>query len=248
MKKYSILLIALGYFFLFPSSTKAAPANICLRVPVLMYHHIQPMSVAQKKKQTSLTVDDKIFGQQMRWLMDRGYKSIAAQDLASALLNKTSLPTKAVVITLDDGYEDAFTYAYPIAQQLGLKLNLMIPTGLLNNPDYLTWDQLKSMVNNGVAFAHNHTWSHASLAKAPMAKREFEIDTAFLQLKNNLNADTKIFAYPYGSKNLASEQYLQKKGYIAAFSTIPGSLECTNQIMQLPRLRIGNFPLSQYGI
>jgi len=37
-------------------------------------------------------------------------------------------------------------------------------------------------------------------------------------------------------------------GYIAGFSTIPGTYECDSFIMSLHRLHIGNAPLSSYGI
>jgi hypothetical protein len=48
--------------------TPAPLLGFCLKVPVLMYHHIQPEATAKELGQTSLTVDNGIFDQQMSYL------------------------------------------------------------------------------------------------------------------------------------------------------------------------------------
>lgn len=231
-----------------PVFAASQTANFCLRVPVLMYHHIQPNATALVKKQTALSVDTKVFEQHMSYLSEKGYKSIDAKALVDALISRTVLPGKTVVITLDDAYMDAYTYAYPIARKYGMNLNIMVPTGLINNPDYLTWEQLKSMVGSGNVFVHNHTWSHANLGSASVAKQEFEINTASKQLEENLNIKSNILVYPYGSRNRALLGLVKQKGYIGGFSTVSGIMECSRSIMELPRIRVGNGPLSRHGI
>ena len=83
-------------------------SGYCLRVPVLMYHHIQPEAQAKEKGQTALTVDSGFFDKQMQYLAQNGYTTLFANELIDALRNHTGLPAKPVVITIDDGYADNF--------------------------------------------------------------------------------------------------------------------------------------------
>lgn len=220
--------------------------GFCINVPILMYHHIQPQTVAKQMGQTNLTVDSGTFDQQMAYLSSSGYRTITMDELAGALKNHQKLG-KVVVVTLDDGYQDAYTYALPIFQKYHITANLFIPTGLMNNPDYMTWDQLKQMVSNG-AVAYDHTWSHANLGAASADKLKFEVMTSKQQLESNLGKTVNIFAYPYGSETPSVINFLTANGFVAAASTIPGSTQCDSFIMTLHRTRIGNSSLRAYGL
>lgn len=236
------------------SHLPSLPSGFCLRVPVLLYHHVQPEADAAAKGQTSLTVDSSVFDGQMAYLASKGYTTLTAEQLVNAILSHTTLPAKSVVVTLDDGYIDNYTYAFPILQKYHLIGNLMVPTGLIGNVSgtnsYFSWDQLKQMVGSGVMFAYDHTWSHYALAAGPKDKDEYEVVTGQSQLQQNLGKASPIFVYPYGSGQTLSWvwQLLKDHGFVAAFSTLPGVMQCEGNIMDLPRIHIGNAPLSGYGI
>lgn len=228
------------------------PAGYCLLVPVLFYHHIQPWADALTRGQTSLTVDPSVFDGQMAYLVSRGYTSITAEQLVNALRTHTGLAPRSVVITFDDGYEDNFTNAFPILQKYHLLGNIMVATGLLGgqgNNTYFSWGELKQMVGNGTISAYDHTWSHYSTGTGNPTKDQYEIMTAKSQLESNLGKPVDIFTYPYGSgqTNASLIVLLQRDGFVGAFSTIGGSLQCDSYIFTLRRTRIGNVPLSSYG-
>lgn len=239
---------AIVYPSVTPSPTPVPLSGFCLRVPVLMYHHIQPENIAKGLGQTALSVDNGIFDQQMQYLVSNGYTTFFANELANALITHTALPAKSVVITLDDGYADSFTYALPILQKYNLKANMMLSTGLMENQDMLSWDQVKGLKSSGLIYFTNHTWSHYAISRGSQDKIETEIDTAKAQIQQYTGQVTNMFTYPYGAFNANAIQTLQKKGYIGAFSEIPGQYQCDNFLMTLHRTRIGNSPLSYYGI
>jgi peptidoglycan/xylan/chitin deacetylase (PgdA/CDA1 family) len=216
----------------------------CVHLPVLMYHHIQSEDAAKADKQTNLTTYTDYFKKQMQYLKDDGYHVATMQDLVNFFDNGTPIPPKSVLLTFDDGYEDFYTDAYPILQSFGYKATMFTPTGLMDNPDYLTWDQIMSM-NGGILFG-NHTWSHKNVGVS-VSIMQYEISTADTQLSDhNLNSP-KVFAYPYGLDTPASESYLKSLGYKAAFTEISGSVLCKKQRFALPRIRIGSTSLSSYG-
>lgn len=220
--------------------------GFCLNVPILLYHHIKPLDSAGTD--AFLTVDISTFESQLQYLIRAGYQTISVVELANALINHQPLPAKSVVITLDDGYMDVYTNAYPLLYRYKLKANLMIATGLLGNSGYLSWDQLKRMVDTGLIFAYDHSWSHVQLANLPDEKIKYEILTGQKQLEEKLGKQINIFAYPYGSENQRTIDILKQNGFIAALSTVPGSIQCDSFLMSLHRIRIGNAPLFQYGI
>jgi peptidoglycan/xylan/chitin deacetylase (PgdA/CDA1 family) len=216
----------------------------CVRLPVLMYHHIQTEDAAKADKQTGLTTYTDFFQKQMQYLKDKGYNTASMSDLINFFDNGGVIPPKSVLITFDDGYGDFYTDAFPILQNLGFKATMFVPTGLVNNPDYLTWDQISSM-NGSILFA-NHTWSHKNVGVST-STMEYEISTADTQLSDHGLNSPKVFAYPYGLDTSASEKYLASLGYKAAFTEKGGSILCKQQRFALPRIRIGSTSLSSYG-
>ncbi|HZE86567.1 MAG TPA: polysaccharide deacetylase family protein, partial [Methylomirabilota bacterium] len=190
-----------------PTSTQAvanlsgnvAGGDFCLNVPVLMYHHVQPLDEANRLGHAQLTVDSGIFDQQMSYLVSRGYQTISSDQLVVALLGRQQLPANSIVITLDDGYDDAYNYAFGIAKKYNINLDLMIPSGLMDNPGYMSWGQLKEMAGNNLIHIYDHTWSHADLGHATQDKIEYEVQTSQSQLQSQLGKVSNVFVYPYGT-------------------------------------------------
>jgi peptidoglycan/xylan/chitin deacetylase (PgdA/CDA1 family) len=222
--------------------------GFCLHVPVLMYHHIQPEVNAKQLGQTALTVDSSIFDTQMQYLSQNGYTTFFANVLINALISHQNLPSKSVVITIDDGYEDNFIYALPILKKYGLKANIMLASGLMNNSNMLSWDEIKSLQLSGLIYFTNHTWSHYFITHGTQEKINYEIDTGKSIIEDHTGQTVNVFTYPYGSFNNNAISTLSKKGYIGAFTEIPGQYQCDSFLMTLHRTRIGNAPLSHYGL
>lgn len=231
-----------------PTPTPFPLVGYCLRVPVLMYHHVQPQSQAVDKGQTATSVDNGVFDQQIQYLTSQGYTLLTAKELVDALQNKSQTPSKSVVVTLDDGYLDNYQYAYPIFKKYNVKGNFMIATGLVGGADYMSWENIKEMAGSGLAYFTDHTWSHYGVGYGSADKVKYEIITAKQQLQENTGQAVNVFTYPYGSFNDLSISILKQEGFAGAFSTIFGDVQCDSFIMALHRRRIGNSPLSTYGL
>lgn len=237
-------------FFLFFTKTYAISntQEFCLKMPVLYYHHIEPVLISKTERRLSLAVSPEVFTNQMQYLADRGYQTIFAEDLVSAIMRKTTLPEKTIVITIDDGYADAYDYAFPIAKNYGVKLNLMISTGLVENKGHLSWSQIKTMVGSGLIHVYNHTWSHAELTKSNEPKITMEIMTAKQQLEDHVGTIFPLLIYPYGAYNTTVVNIARAVGVLAGFSTKKGFLQCDSFIMNLHRIGIDNVSLARYGL
>jgi len=230
------------------STVNGAETGYCVTVPILFYHHVEPIQEAAKQGHAQLTVDSALFDSQMAYLVQSGYTSFSAEELVAALQSHTPLPQKSVVITFDDGYDDAYNYAFPILKKHHLKGNFMIPTGLVGSLDYMTWEQLQEMKKDSSMSLYNHTVSHASLGGEGREKVLYEIAYANQQLSDHLGVKSNVFTYPYGSFSDVVMQVLSETGFIAALTTLPGDVQCDTMLMHLHRTRIGNSPLSFYKL
>lgn len=219
----------------------------CAYVPTLFWHHVQDLGTAKQLGHASLTVDVNIFRTQMQYVKDRGFTTIRPDQLAAFFDAGTPLPPKPILLTFDDGYDDFASDAAPILHEFGFNATAFIPTGLLNNPGYMSWDTLGNIAGWGTIYFANHTWSHHSMS-ATSAVDDQEIMLADSQLAERRYNPVKIFAYPYGTANNNAIAILEKLGYKLAFTTYPGSIQCKAHRFILPRIRIGNTSLSRYGL
>jgi hypothetical protein len=212
----------------------------CVKLPTLMYHHIQDPA-----GQTSPSVSPEFFQPQMEYLQTKGYTTVSPQQLINFFSSGTPLPAKPVMITFDDGYADFASNAVPILNQFSHKAVMFLSTGLVNNPDYLTWDQIAGINSSNISFG-NHTWSHKNTQSSDETI-EAEIGVAQTQLEEKGLGSPKTFAYPYGIVG-RGVKYLQANEFLLAFTTQPGSTLCSQQSLVLPRIRVGNANLSNYGL
>lgn len=218
----------------------------CRELPVLMYHHVQTSEEALAKGQKSLTVNSDVFSKQMEYLSTRGYTTLTPDQLLSGL--SVGLPSKSVVLTFDDGYADFYIYVYPELSKRGFVATMFLSTGLVGNPDYLTWGQIGEIAGSKLVNFGNHTWSHKGLGKATDEQIRYELETAQTQLTEHGLGPVTSFAYPYGTENARADVVLRELGIKTAFTTVPGNYQCAKLPYDFRRIRIGNSPLSVYGL
>ncbi|MGB9707043.1 MAG: polysaccharide deacetylase family protein, partial [Microgenomates group bacterium] len=208
--------------------------------PILMYHHVGD-------KQNWLYVRPEIFSQQMDYLLNKGYTTVTLQEVAANLISGALLPPKPVVITFDDGYRDFFTNAFTVLRSRNLKATVFVITQLVDGEDYLTWEQLREIKESGLVTIGDHTLSHKDLANLSQEEIRSQILDAKNILERNLGGKVEVFSYPYGDTNSKVTKILQEGGFLAAVRVSRG-LACAKLPFSLPRIRVGNAPLSSYGL
>lgn len=236
-----------------------APSNvlgITSCVPVLMYHYIRINPWPTDKVGFGLSTPPNTFAEELDYFKSKGYETITLADLRSQIefhkaldIRKKNpnyklphvklLPAKPLIITLDDGYKDAFTEAYPLLKARNMKAVEFVITGFVGLPNYLEWSDIVDMDRSGVFEIESHTVHHYALGGTYWNDNvvKYEMTQSKKDLESHLGKPVDWFAYPYGSVNdHASEE--AAKIYFAAFGTNFGSYQSTEEQFTLPRIRV----------
>ncbi|MDO8431274.1 MAG: polysaccharide deacetylase family protein [Candidatus Binatus sp.] len=182
--------------------------EVGMRLPVLLYHHVGP---AHDGAYPLLTVSPDNFEQQLRWLNRRGYTTIRPADWIAWCRHGRALPSKPVLITFDDGYQDLAQYAFPALKRHGMTATVFLVAsciGKTNQWDTGTWSllpllseaQIREWGAQGIEFG-SHTSNHPHLTSLSPRQLEAELVDSSKELGHLLGSAPETLAYPFGSHN-----------------------------------------------
>jgi peptidoglycan/xylan/chitin deacetylase (PgdA/CDA1 family) len=193
-------------------------------VPILCYHRLAD------KCESALCMTTALFEEQMRYLKQNYYHVVSMAELADFLSYRRALPSKAVVINLDDAYRSTYDIAYPILKKYGFSACLFIYTDFIGaSANSLTWEQLQNMKADGFEVG-SHSLSHCDLTKKRpgedeehyimRVKRELAQSKQIIDKK--LNQNTTYFAFPYGEYDHRVLSLCVETGYRLGLSVTRG--------------------------
>ncbi len=213
--------------------------------PIIMYHSINP--VARQENRLAVTV--KTFERQMRFLKTNHYNVVSLEALSRLIKEKKKIPSKTIAITLDDGYKDNYTYAFPVLKKYNLSATLFIIVNEVGRQqgDRLNWDEIKIMQASGLLSVGSH-----SLGPDPLIKIKSEIELrqeifeSKRMLEEKLAREINAFSYPEGMFDAKIRQLVIDAGYTLAVATNPGPKYPDDDIFALKRLRISENASSMF--
>jgi peptidoglycan/xylan/chitin deacetylase (PgdA/CDA1 family) len=210
-----------------------------ITLPILMYHYVrQPPSMRSDLLGYKLSVSPADFEVQMAWLSHHGYHPVDFNDVRAYFAGQSPLPAKPVVITLDDGYADLYTTAYPILEAHGFKAVAYIVSGFVGQSRYVTAGQVVQMDRNGIEIA-SHTVDHADLARSSFASTMRELVDSKRWLEHLVGHPVLDFAYPSGQFNAQVVAEVQQAGYDTAVTTMSSVDHSITDRFLWTRIRVG---------
>jgi len=199
-----------------------------LDVPILIYHHFAP-DLPSDPQQASISVTTSAFDDQLGWLADNGYTSITVAELYNAFYYDLPLPAKPIILVFDDGYSEVYQLAFPLLKQHGFGATIATITGAVDQPNYLTWDQIEEMSDWGEEFV-SHSVTHGNLAAMSRDDLRKELGDSRQALEEKLGRPMQFFVYPYGEPFINGSDdarrlvldVLRETGYLGALTTSSG--------------------------
>jgi len=186
--------------------------------PILMYHYIRTVDQASDPLGYDLSIAPELFEQHMAWLHDQGYTTMRMDAVARCLRGEARCPARAVALTFDDGYEDAFTTVLPTLQRYSFTATFFIISGIVGQPGYMSWEQLAALRDAGMEIGA-HTIDHLDLTSLDLAESEHQITQSKADLERELKIGVVSFCYPTGLYNAAIEEQVRAAGYMSATTT-----------------------------
>lgn len=204
------------------SSANASPTKNGINIPILCYHNLNPT------KPGSMNMTPEKFESQMKWLKDNGFTVIPLSEAVAYLQGKRdSLPTKAIVITADDGWKSVYTHMLPIIKKYNLSVTLFIyPQTISEGNNAMTWEQLKELQDTGLFDIQSHTYDHPNFkqAKKRLSPERYQtyVSNQLVRskkiLEEKMNKTIEFLAWPFGIYNDALENAAANAGYTMAFT------------------------------
>lgn len=199
-------------------------------IPVLMYHSISTIPG------NTLGVPVQQFTDEMEWLSRQSYTTLSLEEFYEALVNKTQVPEKPIVLTFDDGYSDNYDAAWPILHQYGFKATFFVTTNSVG-PGMMNWDQLNDLDDQGNSVA-SHTVHHYDLATLSSQQQVDELSLSKKDVEDHLSNKVNALCFPSGQYNQTTLELMPKLGYTLGFTTQSGKVHSGDNPLTLKRMRI----------
>jgi peptidoglycan/xylan/chitin deacetylase (PgdA/CDA1 family) len=218
-------------------ASSVRPAGFAIRIPVFMYHRIAPDNEVGASL-AGLVVKPEQFAAQMDALELAGWHAITARTLANDLAAGRQPPRHSFVVTLDDGHEDGYTYAYPILRRDGFLATYFVITDRIGHTGYLSVRELRTMVAAGMEIA-SHTIRHADLTHLAPGGVRAELTGSAGAIDAAVGTGPMTFAYPFGFWDRRLAAALRATGYRMAFIEGGACADVTwPSRFWVPRLRV----------
>jgi len=198
-------------------------------VPILYYHSI----ATEKGNPVRMPADQ--FDEQMSYLKSNGFTCISLEQLYDSGYLRSKFPSKPIVITLDDGYDDNYTTAYPILKKYGFTASVFMISSYINGDKFMSLAQLKELSNSGWEI-EDHTVNHVSLTTVDSNTVINEITKSKEDLEKEIGKPVDFIAYPDGTYNDNIMNLTRNAGYKIAVTTERGYANDSTDPMRIHRV------------
>jgi peptidoglycan/xylan/chitin deacetylase (PgdA/CDA1 family) len=187
-------------------------------IPILAYHHVNPLT------DDMVTVSQLHFKEHLAFLHRQGFTPLFISEAVECLLGTKAIPGKPVVLTFDDGYRDNFQFAFPLLKKYNIKATIFLVTGWMGEQREtekeekifshrqcrelvemgrapriaLTWEEVRLMEESGLVQVESHGHSHIKdlYRNIPGLRQDLYLSQeSFIR---NLNRESRHFCWPGG--------------------------------------------------
>ncbi|KQP22415.1 polysaccharide deacetylase family protein [Pseudorhodoferax sp. Leaf267] len=208
-------------------------------VPVLCYHRFGNGG-------GRMVISPARFAAQMEWLVQNGYRVVRLDRVADYLAGQGALPPRAVVVTVDDGYESFYQHAWPVLRRLNLPSTVFVYTDFIGSGQALGWGQLQEMAATGLVDVQAHSKTHRNLIERLPGEADDRYRQSLEQeirgprevLEKRLQTQVRHYAFPFGDANEQVLETLSRQRYQLAVTVTPGGNPFFAQPLMLRRTMI----------
>ncbi len=211
-----------------------------------MYHQVTSRPPANFHKYATSAI---AFAAQMKWLAAAGYSTITLDTLLDYRQGRASLPSRAVIITFDDGYADCVEHAVPALQAYRFTAIFYLVAGLVGQTSrwlmaergfelpLIDWSAARALLAAGFQCGA-HSMSHPHLDELSVEACHRELLQSRQLLEQQLGHGVRHLAYPYGSYNGEVKRVAAAAGYYTASAARIGLCSPEDDLLALSRVHV----------
>jgi peptidoglycan/xylan/chitin deacetylase (PgdA/CDA1 family) len=212
---------------------------------ILMYHAFGRPGEAPSR----FIVPARRFSQQMALIKWLGYRVISLEEFVRLKREGSTPPARSVAITIDDGYADTRSVAYPILRQYGYPATTFLVTDRMGGAndwtaertiagrEILSWTEASEMQQGKMQFGA-HTRTHPRLTLLEPAAAHAEIVGSQVALAGNMGVPARVFAYPYGDLDAGVQAMTSEAGFWGSCGTQSGKNTPETPLFNLRRTEV----------
>lgn len=127
---------------------------------IYMLHRVHPFEQEKLSLNENMKVSPAFLDRFILERLDK-YEFLSIDQAVAVVEKKIKLTKPFIVFTLDDGYADNYTYAFPIFQKYNIPFIVYISTGFIDRFSLLWWYQLEDIImnNNSVKLSNGMCFS-----------------------------------------------------------------------------------------
>ena len=200
----------------------------------LMYHRFE------ENKYPSTNVRMKDFNLQLEIIKQNNLEFISIDELRKILIENKNYENKKILITVDDAYRSFYENGWKILKEKKIPFILFLNTREVNanNPNYMTWDQIREIHNSKIGIIGGHTFSHEYIINKSDNDIKEDIEKSHKDYLRELNFRPKYFSYPFGEYSSAFKKIVKEFNYELAFGQHSGVIDKSKDLFELPRYPI----------
>lgn len=175
------------------------------------------------------------FIEQADELASGGYKVLPLPQIIAAFESGKPLPPRAVAITFDGADRSILEKAVPYLVEHELPFTIFIPAGRIGKAPYMDWNDLQTLKKTGLANFGAHPADYSRMASAGQEEIRRQINNSTASIRENLNIEPLLIAYPFGEYSATFEATVKAMGFKAAFGQNSGVASAADDRFALPR-------------
>lgn len=208
-------------------------------IPVFMFHYFFDDTIGETGPDSNY-YQKSLFEQELKYLSENNYYFPNMKEIRKYVDGNLNLPSKSLVITMDDGHADNYSIAYPLAVQYKVPIVMFIVTSWTNPND----DLQKEMTNTGYVYfmSHTHEMHEGGCSGEQHGAKILCVDHATgvndLKTSAEMIGNSDALAYPTGDNNAHSRAIVEEAGFALGFTVDYGKVTVGADPLTLPRVRM----------
>jgi len=195
-------------------------------IPILLYHNIG--NYPENMMEDGMLPET--FAKQMKFLADNGYQIVTLRQALNHMNRKTKLSSKAMAITIDGGYNDAFTNVFPILKKYGFPATFFVPPESIRKERIIggesikcmNWEEVREIRDSGMDIG---LWAYHGRSIRLTNYNEHAIKESIAPamqiLKKEINPQVRHCAFKEGVPEKSLWHFLKQQGFGAVFTQCP---------------------------